>query len=258
MEVAPARAAAVPVSETPMAPSFVVSAMEPAEPAATSPGRCRGRSESGRAESGGGDESDADLAKHDDLLWLKDAAFCCILPRWWRCPLQSFTRARWYKSHTSPWEVPRGFTNSAGRRPSRIGCCGTIGRRLTNPRFETARSAEYRLPTRVCPRSHMAHSDPANIAVIADENCDRHGRRAAKLIPPIGPVSKQTAVLGVRRDGASKRGYDRSDFSCEWVLLWTLAFISCFGAPCPNAPRVPAQPPVFLKIGRDTSELQSL
>jgi hypothetical protein len=53
-----------------MAPSLMKSAMEPAEPATVSPGRCRGRSESGGAESGSRDESDADLAKNDDLLWL--------------------------------------------------------------------------------------------------------------------------------------------------------------------------------------------
>jgi len=75
MEIAPPRPVAIPEAEAPMAPSLVKSAVEPAEPAATSPRRCRGRSESGRAESGGRNESDADLTKHDDLLWFLRMCF---------------------------------------------------------------------------------------------------------------------------------------------------------------------------------------
>ena len=60
-----------------VAPSLMKSAMEPA---AASPGRCRGGSESSRAESGGCDDSDADLAKHDDHLGFKDARSAASCP----------------------------------------------------------------------------------------------------------------------------------------------------------------------------------
>src|ERR1700722_14773765 len=78
MKIAPARPAAV--AETPMVPSLMKSAMEATEPAAAPPGRGRARSESGGAESGGRDESDADLAKHNDLLRFRDVGSAASCP----------------------------------------------------------------------------------------------------------------------------------------------------------------------------------
>ena len=57
-----------------------VAAAMPAAVKTTAPSRSRSRCERGGAKSGGRDESDTDLAKHDNLLWFRDARSAASCP----------------------------------------------------------------------------------------------------------------------------------------------------------------------------------